>query len=72
MKKVQFGKLTLEDLKALPFEVVSDGKVIAEVGIPGTMAEDIHHVKTTCPNCGNTYHAEKPHDPHGFLSMQHP
>ncbi len=69
--KGELPKMKAADIKAaLPFEVTSDGEVIAQVAAPGQAEEDVGKFKTKCPNCGLVYQGQKPDNKPNFLSMQ--
>jgi len=82
MKQIAKGELntikTADLIASLPFEITSNGEVIAVVSATGTVPaaasqqvaeEDVGKFKTKCPNCGLVYQGIKPDNKPGFLSM---
>jgi hypothetical protein len=69
----ELKRLKAEEIKtALPFEIVSDGEVIADVKMPGESVkqEDNSQIPTKCPNCKMVYNVTKPDNQPIFMSMQ--
>lgn len=72
MKQVsitELRRMPVKEIKeALPFDITSDGEVIAELAIPAAIPP---RVQTQCPNCKNIYLVTPPDNKPFFFSTRH-